>query len=457
MLDVDLLGRITTVPAHDRFPGVDDLLTAFTRLAADHPDRATWQRIGTSRLGEPIGALSVGSGPLHAVVVGGVHPNEPIGFVTATHLAEQLLANPGWADSTGYTWHIVPCIDPDGTRLNEAWFAGPFTREHYSRRFYRPAPDEQVEWTFPFAHKRAWFDRVIPETLALMRLIDRTRPALLCTLHNAESGGVYYYLSRPAPELYPTLQAIPAALGLALDTGEPEAPFITSLARGVYATINSAEAYDWVESLGMDPTADGHGDSSAAYAEGYGTLSMVAELPYWLDAGADDDRPSARAYADVLIERADRIGATAQLLLDVLATATPDLRVDSPFLRATRAFAPGLARGAEQDRARAADPSAARPATAAEGSSSADVVHMFRLRFGGMLLRALDSELAVGHGTPVLREQEARLAAAYDGWVAEATAGPPPQPIPIATLVGVQYGALLATAAHARAHPGTTA
>jgi hypothetical protein len=83
--------------------------------------------------------------------------------------------------------------------LNEGWLKGPFTREHYARNFYRSAGDEQVEWSFPLDYKTAYFDAVLPETAALMRLIDHVRPALMCSLHNTEQGGVYYYLSRPEP------------------------------------------------------------------------------------------------------------------------------------------------------------------------------------------------------------------------------------------------------------------
>ncbi len=41
-------------------------------------------------------------------------------------------------DGYDYTWHLIGCVDPDGTRLNEGWFAGPFTPRNYARHFYRP-------------------------------------------------------------------------------------------------------------------------------------------------------------------------------------------------------------------------------------------------------------------------------------------------------------------------------
>lgn len=58
----------------------------------------------------------------------------------------ELLAN--------YTWHLLPCVDPDRTRLNEGWFAGPFTMREYAKYYHRSTVAEQVKWTFPIVHKR---------------------------------------------------------------------------------------------------------------------------------------------------------------------------------------------------------------------------------------------------------------------------------------------------------------
>jgi len=82
-------------------------------------------------------------------------------------------------------------IDPDGARPNEVWFAGTMTPKHYARNFYRPAGHEQVEWTFPNSYKTNYFDRTLPGTKALMRVMDDLKPALVVSLHNAGFGGVY--------------------------------------------------------------------------------------------------------------------------------------------------------------------------------------------------------------------------------------------------------------------------
>jgi len=446
---IDPIARLAGTPEYTEFPTVDELTTRFRQLADAHADIASMRRIGTSRLGEPLYCLTITGGPAHAIVFASVHPNEPVGNLTALHLAESVCGDAELRDALNYTWHIIPCIDPDGTRLNEGWFGGPFDRGHYARHFYRPAPDEQVEWTFPFEYKKAYFDRMLPETLALMRLIDDTKPAFMCSLHNGELGGIYYYLSRPVPELYETLHAIPASLGLPLDTGEPEAPYVERFAPAIFHMIRTTDAYDFMERLGLDPETRESGDSSAAYADKYGTLTLVTEVPYWAHPDINDQTETTDRYSDVLRRRAAGLAHLSAELIDTLDAVAPDISGDSPFLRATKAFAPGIARTAAQDEARAADPENDRPATVAERFGCADLVHCFRLRYGGMLLRALDGELAMGNGTPAIRAQHARMAALNSEWHAEARKTTPTEAIPIGKLVGVQYGAILAAASAA--------
>lgn len=52
------------------------------------------------------------------------------------------------------------------------WLKGPYTISNYTRGFFRPAGDEMVEWTFPIDYKTLHFHDVMPETQAVMDLID---------------------------------------------------------------------------------------------------------------------------------------------------------------------------------------------------------------------------------------------------------------------------------------------
>ncbi|MEJ5914520.1 M14 family zinc carboxypeptidase [Pseudokineococcus sp. 1T1Z-3] len=441
--------RAGEVPDISAFPTVDALLADFHALAAEHPGLVRPRRVGTSRLGEPLEAFTIGEagadGPAH-LVVGGVHPNEPIGACTALHLARLLCDDEGLRRRLGATWHVVPCVDPDGARLNEGWFAGPFDRGHYARHFYRPAPAEQVEWSFPLAYEKAYFDQTTSETFALMRLIDDVRPELMVTLHNGEMGGVYYYLSREVPGLVPALHALPGHLGLRLARGEPEDPLAPLWADAVFGMADVRSHYDHRESLGLDPVGMVQGTSSADYASRHGTTSLVAELPYWSHPAADDTSESGRTYADVLREKADALGASGRELADLLAEAEPLLDQDTPFLRASRAFVPMFASLAEQERARSGAPDASRPARVAEVFDAEDLVRCFRLRYGGMLVRALGAPVAAGTAPALLRRLHARAVALYERWQEEAARLEGTELLPIARLVGVQVGSTLAAA-----------
>ena len=100
---------------------------------------------GESAEGRPIHHVVAGAGPVKALLVGGPHCNEPIGSMTVSGLLSLLHEGLPALLQTGVEWHVIPCIDPDGARLNEAWTQGPFDLERYMRGYYLQAPARQVE------------------------------------------------------------------------------------------------------------------------------------------------------------------------------------------------------------------------------------------------------------------------------------------------------------------------
>ncbi|WP_306213878.1 M14 family zinc carboxypeptidase [Actinoplanes sp. RD1] len=443
-----VLDELDTVPAYDHFAGVDELHAGLRSIAERFPEVATLRRCGTSRQGDPMWCLTVElrDSP-EALVYGLPHPNEPIGGLTALHLAERLCTDAALRERLGHRWRIVDCADPDGLRLNEGWLRGPFTRAHYGRHFYRPAGRDQVEWTFPINHETAYFDEAMPETLALMRLIDEHRPRLVASLHNSELGGAYYWLSRAEPALHPVLQALPGHLGIPLDRGEPEAPDLVVLGDAIFEASSLADVYE-------RRTADGgewvdQGGSATWYAGRFGALMLVSELPYWLDPTAGDASDSGRTYAQALAEEAAGLHDLAALLTRTLAAVEGRLLApESPYWRSARFFAHFVAEVAKAQQARSESPAADRPASVAEVTSLASHVHEWRLRYGGVLLRALRGEAAVGNVRPEVRAALAELSAAYDAWVAADDHNDGLEPIEIRRLVSVQYAATIAAAAH---------
>lgn len=451
-----LADELEHVPRYDSFRTADELAEGLREIAAAHPDRTTLERVGTSRQGEPLlcltiepdGVSSTGARTPEGLAFGIPHPNEPIGGLTALHLARRVAEDAGLRRRLGLRWRVIACIDPDGLRLNEGWLKGPFTRAHYSRHFYRPAGADQVEWTFPLNHEGAYFDTPIAETQALMRIIDTHRPALVCSLHNSELGGVYYYLSRPEPELHPVLQAVPEHWGLSLDRGEPESPDLVRLADGVFRSGSISRAYDRRIARG-ETWSNTAGDNTTSYVDRHGGLTLVSELPYWTDPRSGDTSPASASYAAALDANARGIAELADLLTTSLHETAGDLLAgDSQLWRASRFFATYTTRAANATRLRAEAAEAQRPATVAEATSLAANVHAQRLRFAGILLRALTGEVVAGNVRASVRRAHRRVQEAYEAWVAADAAELDHEFIEIRKLVGTQYAATISAAAH---------
>jgi hypothetical protein len=177
-------------------------------------------------------------------------------------------------------------------------------------------------------------------------------------------------------------------------------------------------------------------------------LSLVAELPYWSHPDSDDLSPAGETYRSLLTRTSGQLVEASEVLGVILAEAEHHLSIESPFLTASRVFVPMLAEIGAVDRARAAEPGAEREATVAERFGCEDLVHCFRLRYGGMLLRALEAESVAGVAPAPLRRLATRLEVLYTQWQADAAEATTAEVIPIGRLVGVQYGAILAAAFH---------
>lgn len=444
---MDIRAIMSQVPEMDRFLTLDELNADLERLARDHSDIASMRRVGTSKLGEPIHMLSIGSGAKNAFLFAFPHPNEPIGAMMVHHLAHQLCRDAELRDAYDYTWHLIGCVDPDGTRLNEGWFAGPFTPRNYARNFYRPASEQQVEWTFPISYKKHYFDRVLPETQMLMRVIDELKPDLMASLHNAGFGGVYYYISHPAEPLYETLHTLPELEELPLQLGEAEVPYAQPFAPAIFPTIRVSAGYDYVEQNGGDPAASGHaGASSFEYSEPYNTFSIITEVAYFDDPRVNDQTPSNVLRRDAILQGLDLADDGGKVLRAHFDAVEKDLKGDSPFQRSVDWWA-GLNKSREAERNWAKEsPETERPATVAELFSSIEQTQFYRLLGLGMLLRMLEGEIAIGNGTPAIRKQLAESSKLFEEWADRLESSLEMRVVPIRKLVSVQLGAVLAAA-----------
>ena len=455
MLDDLLKG----VPDYTRFYTVNELDRRSEALAAKYPDAVELIDLGASRNGTPIRSLKIGSGEKVALMFGCPHPNEPIGAMMLDYVSERLAADADLRRELDYTWYIIKCIDPDGTQLNEGWFAGPFNVETYVRNFYRPPGYQQVEWTFPIRYKTLDFNRPLPETQCLMKIIDNERPRFMYSLHNAGFGGAYWYITGAVPKLHGRFHELAGRHGIPLALGEPEVPYCEKFADAVFGLFGVKDTYDYYkEHSGMeDPAAmisGGSGSDEYALTVA-GTFSLVCELPYYYDPRIEDMKPIDKSRRDSFLARLDASEKHWKYVGEMLARIEPELsRKDSPFYDAIsdnlKHIPPSIQ--AERNWALAAE-EMARPATGAEDFDNMVIAQFYNMLSIGMLLRLVRGELeaagAAGSARSVVLEKaETELDEAVARGCSQLEKDLNYKVVPIADLVRIQLGSGMLLAKH---------
>lgn len=300
---------LADVPDYKVFKTVEELGESSAALAERFPKHVQKRVIGKAQNGEEIEVLIIGKGSKNVLLFGCPHPNEPIGSMTLDYLSEKLAENPAFLEQLDLTWYIIKCVDPVGTRLNEGWFKGPFTPRNYCKHFFRPASYQQVEWTFPVQYKTLNFDQPLPETRALMRIIEEAKPDFMYSLHNAGFGGAFYYVSSDLPRVYEGLRNHAMRRGLPLHRGEPEMPFVKIFSDAVYKLLRIAEMYDFFAANSQsDPaTIIRSGTCSVDYLEKYNpnAFTLVCELPYFYDRQIEDTSKLESSLRDSLLQGMD--------------------------------------------------------------------------------------------------------------------------------------------------------
>jgi hypothetical protein len=290
---------------------VDEVLAQARRLAERAGGRI--ETLGSYRDGSPLELVRAGTGRRQVLLLGGPHPNEPVGMLSCLELL-RLLGGPGPQAArlrAGWTWNVVACWDAVGARRNEGWYGvRPLTPEIYHRWFYRPRLCEQPEWTFPLPgprpagpRGRPQADGLWPETRAVMDAVDRLRPELVASLHNTDMDGAFFMISRQQGTLAAELSRLPARFGLSLGRYDADSVGWDSPAPGVHVLPGAEELYilgpqanaasgtrgSRGSCLDGGACADGartdgrgHGACSLHYAERVcGALGVIAEVPLW--------------------------------------------------------------------------------------------------------------------------------------------------------------------------------
>jgi hypothetical protein len=337
-IKMDLKQIAASIPEYREFLTVDEQFAAYKQLAADFPDLVTIQTVGYSRQGVPIELVSVGNSKENALAIAGAHANETFGSITIAFLSRYLCQHPELRDELGYRWHFMTCLDIDGMRLNEQWFKGEFTPLTYYANFFRPLMPEQPEMLFPIEYKSLKFNRPMPETLALKTALDLLRPKILLSLHNAELGGIYYYMSRCCEPILSLFAEIPSWFGLTLDLGESDqAGYVDKYAPATYRTTTIKDAYNFIASSGVaDPASrlDWGGTSNEYAEENFGTFTLLTEVPHWTDERINNFTPTDTSRRQMFLESLDRQEEFFTWLQTQFESVKNDLQLNTPFHRA---------------------------------------------------------------------------------------------------------------------------
>jgi hypothetical protein len=364
----DLSRALSRVTDYTEFFTLDELRGRARALVAEFPGVARLETVGASAENRPIELLTVGHGRRPVLLVGVPHPNEPIGTLTIDFLTRLLCEDEALRARLDVTLFAVPVADPDGLVLNEGWMKGAFSPLRYALEFYRPPHREQVEWSFPVDYKTLRFTTPAPETATVMRVMERVRPELFYSLHNAGFCGVYFYVSHARPALFPALHRLVASQGLPLHRGEPEVPYLKTLAPAVYELFSIEDTYEYLaRTLNEDPAAIIEAGTCADdwLKRVCDAFSLVCELPYYTAPALEDTSPAEMTRREAVragTARGFALHGESAAFFERIAGRVPDHRLT----RSVRDYLVKAPKRLAAERANAEAPEFARTATRAE-------------------------------------------------------------------------------------------
>ena len=290
---------LSSLPSALSIPTFAEMRERTQRLRARND--ITVYQVGEDRDGEPIEMIALGDGMTHVLVIGAPHPNEPIGCIGIEWLIERFASDAELLRETGCRWYFIKAIEPYALKQNEEWFGQPDVAR-YLQHYYRPMSGAQAEYSFPppsTESSGAW--QASPENEAYQEALKTARPDLLVSLHNAESSGAFYFISRDDPALAAQLSTQACAHGLPLNLLGEEAPDVREapLAPGVFLLVKEASPPDEArEQPGLSVTAWLAGQAAPA------PLFLVPEVPLFLDRHQGNAFASMDACLDSVREMA---------------------------------------------------------------------------------------------------------------------------------------------------------
>jgi len=387
---------INRVPDYKEFLTVEEMDKNSKKLANKYPEIVEVFEMGKTRDNNSLYCLKIGKGSKNGLMFGCPHPNEPIGAMMLEYFTEELAKNKELRDKLDYTWYIIKSWDVDGTKLNENWFKGPYTLYNYSRNFFRPAGHQQVDWTFPVDHKNLHFHDTIPETKAMMKLIDEIKPKFIYSLHNAGFGGVYWYLTDDTKDIYEDLKNAAKKQNVPLNLGEPEAPYVEAYAPAVYKNLGIQQNYDYLEKYGIEHPEKviNAGTCSADYAMKLAdSFTMLTELPYFYEERITDLSEADITRKEAVLKSIEFDEEANEFVTETLKNIEEYLDGKNPFKLALDAFTDTKKSNEATRKMVEENKEFQRKATVAEKFDNLYIAKFYKMLSYGLLVRASEVEI----------------------------------------------------------------
>jgi hypothetical protein len=291
--------------------------------------------IGRSREGREILGGVFGRGPRRLSLIAGCHSDEPVGPAMLRRLTSYLASNPGDPLLAGYTWYVVPHVNPDGEVRNAVWSdvsdhtlpaVDHLGREDrvfdlylYLRNVMREKPGDDMEFGFPRDPGDAG---ARPENRAVAGFLAGGAPFdLHGSFHSIAFASGPWFLIEPAwidrtAGLRDSLRQRVRSMGYGLfDVDRGGEKGFRRVDEGFSTRPDSRSMIAWFEERGDPETAAKFRPSSMEYVRSLGgdPFTFVSEMPLFLrplppgDTGRPDD-PVFRAWLErAALARPDEI------------------------------------------------------------------------------------------------------------------------------------------------------
>lgn len=333
---IDVSAALRDLPHFDSFCSVKKLHDLVAQLREDA--RFTVETAGTSVNGIPIHHVRFGTGSVKALIVAGPHAPEPIGSLTIFSLMTLLQQDNPALTAADVEWHLVPCIDPDGTLLNEGWSQQPFTLASYMRNYHLQAPSDQVDISFPLAYKKLQLNQPSKEARILQDLLDRIRPDFFFSLHNAWTGGAFYFLSHDIDhkyhrEIYELLEQH----RFPVQTRPIWRELCAEYGPGIVQMFTIKKYYDYLEQTtpgAQDTFTFGAGSWDYLAEIKPEALTFVAETGYVRHPSDESERDTGRNLRQFKLQLDANSKYLGTVILEEWNKVKADVDVSSPFYRA---------------------------------------------------------------------------------------------------------------------------